>query len=206
MNLIILKDSRFASSSCDKSIKIFNRIKYKIEIKILEHENYVAYIYQLKDERLISSSSDKTIKIFKIFKYTYNVEQILKGHSGPVKKTIELINGNLISCSWDKTIKIWNKNNKNLYEISLQFFEEREIQSVCEINEKEFLSISANNDPNSEDNDRAISFYEIKNGEFDIINIIENVEISGFQSNSFKISEEYFIIGGKGKIFFTYFK
>ena len=77
MNLIILKDSRFASSSCDKSIKIFNRISYKIEIKIVEHENYVAYIYQLKDERLISSSSDKTIKIFKLFKYTYNVEQIL---------------------------------------------------------------------------------------------------------------------------------
>ena len=201
MNIIILKDLRFASSSCDKTIKIFNKDTYKIEINILEHKDYVAYIYQLKNEKLISSSSDNTIKIFKLFKNSYNIEQILTGHSKPVKKTIELINGDLVSCSWDKTIKIWNKNNNNLYTISFQFYEEREIHSVYEINDKEFFSISCNNDFEEED-DRAITFYKINNKEYDIVNIIENITISGFQSNAIKLNEKYFLISGKSKIYY----
>jgi len=200
MCVIILKDSRYASSSCDKTIKIFNKTTYKIDIVILEHKDYVAYIYQLKDEKLVSSSSDNTIKIFQLFKNSYNVVQILTGHSKPVKQTIELINGSLVSCSWDKTIKIWNKNNKNLYNISLQFQEMMEICSVFEINEKEFMSLSVH-DIYQEEN-RAISFYSNKNGEFDIENIIDNLEFSGFLSNVVKIDEKYLLLGGQKKIYF----
>ena len=200
MCVIILKDSRYASSSCDKTIKIFNKTTYKIDITILEHKDYVAYIYQLKDEKLVSSSSDNTIKIFQLFKNSYNVVQILTGHSKPVKQTIELINGSLVSCSWDKTIKIWNKNNKNLYNISLQFQEMMEICSVFEINEKEFMSLSVN--VTDQEENRAISFYSNKNGEFDIENIIDNLEFSGFQSNVVKIDEKYLFLGGEEKIYF----
>ena len=199
MNIIILKDLRLASSSCDKSIKIFNKDTYEIEINILEHKDYVAYLYQLKDEKLISSSSDNTIKIFKLFKNSYNIEQILKGHSKPVKKTIELINGDLVSCSWDKTIKIWNKNNKNnLYTISFKIDDKLEIYSIYEINDKEFFSISCTED----DDDRTITFYKKNNNGYDIIGFIDNISISGFQSNSVKINDKYFLIGGKDKIYF----
>ena len=199
MNFIILKDSRYASSSCDKTIKIFNEITYKIDIIILEHEDYVAYIYQLKDEKLISSSSDNTIRIFKLFKNTYNVEQILKGHSGPVKKTIELINGSLVSCSWDKTIKIWNKDYNNLYKINLQFKKGLYIHSVYEINDKELISTSSSNLSQEEEENRSISFYKIKNGEFDIVNIIDNLRIACYQSNIIKLNEKNIIIGGEKK-------
>ena len=200
LTFIILKDSRYASSSCDKSIKIFNPITYKIDIIILEHKDYVAYIYQLKDERLVSSSSDNTIKIFKIFKNSYNVEQIIKGHSKPVKKTIELINGSLVSCSWDKTIKIWNKNKKNTYIESQKLEGNMEVDSVFEINDKEFFSISVNE--TSEEINMALSFYKIKNGKFENIKIIDKMNICSFSSNSVKINEKYFLVGGEKKIYF----
>ena len=200
MCVIILKDSRYASSSCDKRIKIFNNTTYKIDISILEHKDYVASIYQLKDEQLVSSSSDKTIKIFKLFKNSYQVVQKLTGHSKPVKQTIELINGCLVSCSWDKTIKIWKKNNNNKYKINLQFQEILEIYSVFEINDKEFMSLSAND--NTQEENKAISFYSNKNGEFDIVNNIDNLNIACFQSNVVKIEEKYLLIGGEKKIYF----
>lgn len=200
MCCIILKDGRYASSACDKSIKIFNKKTFKIDINILEHKDYVAYIFQLKDERLVSSSSDNTIKILKIFKNTYNVEQILTWHTKPVKKTIELINGSLVSGSWDKTIKIWTKDENNLYKLSLQFQENYQIFTVFEINDKEFLSGSFTEDDGEED--RAITFYKIKNGEFDIEKIIENLDISAFQSSIIKLNEEILLMGGYKKIYF----
>ena len=64
-----------------------------------------------------------------------------------------------------------------------------EIQNVFEINDKEFISLSVNG--NNEEENRAISFYEIKNDEFDIVNIIDNLQISGFHSNTIKINEKY---------------
>ena len=192
MTFIILKDSRYASSSCDKSIKIFNKITYKIDITILEHKDYVAYIYQLKDERLVSSSSDNTIKIFKIFKNSYNVEQIIKGHSKPVKKTIELINGSLVSCSWDKTIKIWNKNKNNIYQENQKLEGNMEVDSVFEINDKEFCSISVNDNHDTHEINRAVVFYKIKNSKFDIIKIINKMIITTYSSNSVKINKKIF--------------
>ena len=201
MNIIILKDLRLASSSCDKSIKIFNKDTYEIEINILEHTDFVAYIYQLKDEKLISSSSDNTIKIFKLFKNSYNIEQILTGHSKPVKKTIELMNGNLVSCSWDKTIKIWKKIQNNKYIDIQQFQEKFEVQNIFEINDKEFISLSIANDSENEEK-KQISFYRIKNGKFAILKTIaKKMDISGFSSNVTKISEKYILIGGKKKIY-----
>ena len=200
MHFIILKDNRYASSSCDKSIKIFNKITYKIEIIILEHDDYVAYICQLKDGKLVSSSSDNTIKIFKLFKDSYNVEQILLGHSKPVKKTIELINGSLLSCSWDQKIFIWEKDNNNLYKISYQFVEMMEVCSVYEINDKEFISLSSND--TNETKNRAISFYKIKNDKYDIVDVIDNLKISAFLSNIVIINDKYILAGGEKRIFF----
>ena len=199
MNIIILKDRRIASSSCDNSIKIFNPNTFELEIDIKEHKDYVAYIYQLKNGKLISSSSDTTIKIFKLFKKDYTVEQILNGHIKPVKKTIELINEYLLSCSWDKSIIIWEKNNENKYIVKKKLSEKREIQSIFELNDKEFISISANDNNNVDD--RAISFYKLENGKFNFIKIIENIKISGFQSNTIKINKNYILIGGKSIIY-----
>ena len=194
MYTLILKDSRLASASADKSIKIFNINTYEIEINIIEHENYVVHLTQLKDEKLVSSSNDNTIKIFKIYKNYYTIEQTLIGHSNAVKKTIELKNGYLASCSWDKTIKIWNKSNNNLYLLIQELIEKNEIDLISEIKEKEIISFSYDQ--------RSILFYQLENIKFKFVDEIKEINLTGFNSNFCKINEKYFIVGGQRKIYF----
>ena len=192
--LIMLKDYRFASSSSDKSIKIFNRETYEIDMIIIEHTNYVSYINQLKDERLVSSSSDFTIKIFKLFKNYYLIEQIINNHKNRLRKTIELQNNYLVSCSWDKTIKIWIKDLKGLYKLKQELNEKNEIDSIFEINEKEICSLSYL--------EETLIFYELKNDKFIFNCSIDNYIFSGFPNNFAKINEKCFLIGGELMIYF----
>ena len=192
--IIILQDLRFASSSTDNTIKIFNRETYEIDINITEHKDYVIYITQIKDGRLVSSSSDNTISIIKLFKKKYIIEQILTNHTNPVKKTIELNNGFLLSCSWDKTIKSWNKTNDNMYNLNQELIENNEVDSIFQINNKEILSISYL--------DEKISFYELKKNKFVFLSCIEKNIFSGFTNNYAKINEKYFLIGGELTIYF----
>ena len=192
--LILLKDYRFASSSGDKSIKIFNRETYEIDIVIIKHTHYVSYINQLKDERLISASSDNTIKIFKLFKHYYRIEQIINKHTNRLRKTIELQNNYLVSCSWDKTIKIWVKNVKGLYKLKQEIIENNEIDSIFEINEKEIFSISYL--------EEKLIFYKLNKDKFIFNCSIDNTIFSGFPNNFAKINEKLFLIGGELSIYF----
>ena len=57
-------DNHFASSSFDRTIKIWN-IRALENVQTLKgHENNVTCIIKLKDNRLVSCSNDKTIKIW----------------------------------------------------------------------------------------------------------------------------------------------
>ena len=197
---IILKDSRYASSSCDNSIKIFNENTYKIDLIILEHIGYVCHLFQLKNEKLVSSSSDNTIKIFRLLKNSYNIEQILTKHSQPVKKTIELLNGYLASCSWDKTIKIWKKDKKNLYQKNQQFKESFEIHNIFEISDEKLVSVSIFRKEMVEKNKR-MQFYIKGKGKFKRGKTISNIDICGFTSSIIKLNETNILIGGYKKIF-----
>jgi len=75
-----------------------------------------------------------------------------------------------------------------------------EVDSVFEINDKEFFSISVKE--TSEEMNMALLFYKIKNGKFKNIKIIDKMDICTFSSNSVKINEKYFLVGGKKKIYF----
>ena len=44
-----------------------------------------------------------------------------------------------------------------------------------------------------------ITFYNIKNGKFDLIKIINKMIITTYSSNSVKINEKYFLVGGEKK-------
>ena len=71
------------------------------------------------------------------------------------------------------------------------------VDSVFEINDKEFFSISVKE--TSEEMNMALLFYKIKNGKFDLIKIINKMIITTYSSNSVKINEKYFLIGGEKK-------
>ena len=119
--LTILKDGRLVSGSGDNSIIIYNKITYKPDLIIKEHNNIVSCIIQLSSGELASCSADKEIKIFKIKDVKYEILQTLKYHTKCVFKIIELKNKNLVSCSEDSSIIFYYKDNleyKNNYKIS----------------------------------------------------------------------------------------
>ena len=111
--LKILKDGRLASTSKDKSIKIYETKNFTVDLTITDHTESVYYITQLFDERLLSCSNDRKMLIIKLNNKNYFIDQILIGHSLGIIKAIQLKNGDIASSSIDNTIKIWKENKKN---------------------------------------------------------------------------------------------
>jgi WD40 repeat protein len=96
-----------ASSSADKTIRIWNKSTKK-EIRIIRgHDSYVNSLAISPDgNTLISGGADKTVNIWNIS--TGKEIRRLKGHSDPINSVaISLDWKTLASGSADKTIKIW---------------------------------------------------------------------------------------------------
>ena len=122
-------------------IKIFQQ-----KIKIKEHKNRVFSIYTLKNGQLLTAYHDKTIKIISITSVsTYQLSQLLVGHTDWVYRGIELSNGHIASCSYNKPIIIWNKEGlSRLYNCHKIIGGHKEgIRSIFELQyRKEIVSIS----------------------------------------------------------------
>ena len=119
--LALLDDGRLASCSKDTSIKIYNKLSYKIDLIIKEHKSSVYCIIQLSSGILASCSRDKTIKLFNIKNNNYKLIQTLNYHTDAIYKIIELKNKSLVSCSEDSSIIFFVKDNleyKKDYSIS----------------------------------------------------------------------------------------
>ena len=146
-----LKNNKFASSSFDCSIKIYNSENFECEYVINAHNKYIMFIIQLKNENILSCSCDKTLKIIKLKSNNdFEIEQTLYGHKLTVSFAIELNSGKIISYSKDLTMRIWVKDKQlNIYqcECVLSFIKER-IFSIYEItnnkNENKVIIYSSN--------------------------------------------------------------
>lgn len=138
--LLLLKDGRIASSSYDKTIKIYNpNNKFHCDMTITGHNNGVTYLSQLENGNIISCSGDKTIKIWSFSDTTFNCEHTIENaHNDWIWKVIPISNSKLASCSKDKTIKIWDTNE--LY-TQLQVLEghTNEVKSIIQLKDKEIL-------------------------------------------------------------------
>lgn len=72
-----------------------NKVKQVTTIKAHD-DSYVQCMLILKDSRLATGSRDTTIKIWNI-NYRYKCDLVLKGHTSPVAKIIQLKNYNIVS-------------------------------------------------------------------------------------------------------------
>lgn len=107
-SLIRLTNGKLASSSSDKTIKIYDPVTDKCELTIKGHTSDVTTIAQLSENQLISGSSDKKIILWKINGATYECEHTYEGHKARIQKVISLTKNRIGSCSRDRTIKIWS--------------------------------------------------------------------------------------------------
>ena len=143
--LLKLKDGRLASCSADKTLNIYSKDKFEVQLSISHHSDYIHYITQLNNGNLLTCSRDNTMVIIKLIDDNkYSLEQKLIGHSYFVVNAIEIKENELISVSYDKTMKIWKLNNNNKYEcINIIYFQiSNNFCFIFKLNENEFVTFS----------------------------------------------------------------
>ena len=147
MNMIILNDGNFATSSWDSSVKIFDYKTFKVLLVINEREeNDVCYVLQLNDESILVCSR----KMYKYILYDNDtkcyLDCIMDQYNDYIIKAIELENNTIISCDWEYKIKIWEKKseiNSNNYKLINTNINRREhLCSICKLNDNEFVTSS----------------------------------------------------------------
>jgi hypothetical protein len=195
MNLIILHDGNFCTSSWDSSVKVFNSDRYDLLLKISEpNNNDVCYVSQLNDDRLILCSNS-------IFKYRlFNndrecvLETIISGYNDYIIKVIELKDNSIVSCDWEYKIKVWKRinnsnDNKTQYELVKSNINEGEhLSSLCRLNNIEFVSSSNSHLENGND---VLRFYD-KN--YNNYKSIYKISCSELVDTICQIDEQYLCI------------
>ena len=133
--LCVLKDGRLASSSADKTIRIYNLSNFKCEAVLESHTKGVTYITQLENGCLASSSGDGKINIWKANNQGFDLVETLHGHENWVNKIIQLSKGRMASCSNDYTLRVWKSSEPYKCILSVQG-NASPINSVIELRNK----------------------------------------------------------------------
>ena len=184
-----LNDGRLISCSYDKSLNIYKKDSYKLQLSIKEHSGAVCSFTQLNDGRIITCSYDKTMKVIKLIgEDEYEIEQTLQGHTSYICKVIEIKENEIISISYDKTMKIWELNNENKYELLLTIAFQ-DINSWCNIlklNENEFVTSSTE--------DKCIKFWNSNN--YSKILTIKNIELEWTLKTMCLLENDILCVGG----------
>ncbi len=185
----ILKDGRLVSCSNDKTINIYKKNTFEIQLSIKEDLNGIVWFTQSKDERLITCSP-QNIKIIKLIEDNkYQIDQILKDHSDGARKIIEIKDNELISVSYDKTMKIWKLNNENKYECikSIIFQNQKSCCSILKLNEKEFITSSCE--------EKILKFWN--SDDYSFIDNIKDIETFWGPQILCLINDDILCVGGK---------
>ncbi|CAD8057391.1 unnamed protein product [Paramecium sonneborni] len=122
--VIKLHNGDYATSSRDKTIKIWNQNTFQCIQVLRDHINWVQDLTLIPDNKFASCSDDKTIKIFSQFIQTQSTNAFqsslwecvntLKGHESYVVRIVYNDKFNyLITCSTDGTLRLWDPSQKN---------------------------------------------------------------------------------------------
>ena len=195
MNMILLKDGNFATSSWDCTAKIFNSKDFNVILVIKEpEENDVCYITQLKDSTLLMCS--KKMYNYKLYDNDTkcSLEYIINGYEDYIIKAIELQNNTLITCDWEYTIKIWerkfsNELNKLQYKLIKSNLNSGEhLSSIQKINNIEFIASSNRHLENGKD---VLRFFD---SEFKNNYTIYNISCSELADSLCQINKQYLCV------------
>lgn len=186
-SVCLIGNLKIASSSYDKTIKIYNLATYKCEDTLEGHTLPVTYISLVKEECLISASVDKTVKLWLINSIIPSCIATFVGHTDIVWKAIELNNEKFASCSSDKTIKIWDSS---LNCIKTLTGHSKQVNSIIQTRDRKYI-VSANSA-----DDNTLRFWNSET--YDCEEVLQDVPCC-FRNNLCEINKKIFV-GGKNVI------
>ena len=150
-SVCFLKDGRFASSSEDQYVFIFNKITFKTEITIKEKKGIV-YMNINKDGILITCLSGTFLNLYEIKGKKYKNIQTIKPYtlfmdiigifddSFSIQKFIELKNGDIAILVLGYAISFYKKEKNKKYSYLTKFTEkEGNITDLIELDNKEYI-------------------------------------------------------------------
>jgi WD40 repeat protein len=106
-DLVQISADLLASSSWDRTVRIWNLTTNTCKFILEGHTSYVIGLKQITSNILASGSGDKTIKLWNIT--SGQLIRTLTGHTGYIEWSVDLLNSQtLVSGSTDGTIKLWN--------------------------------------------------------------------------------------------------
>ena len=184
----ILNDGRLIASFSDKSLFIYNKDTYEIQLSIKEHSKQINSFTEINNKRIITCS-DKTMKIIKLIgEDNYKIEQTLLGHTDFICRIIEIKENELISISYDKIMKIWKLNNENKFECitNIYFQNSKNNCDIFKLNENEFVTSSRG--------DKCIKFWNLNN--YSYITTITNIQSIMRNRNMCLLENDLLCIGG----------
>jgi len=155
-SVCFLKDGRIASSSLyDGLLLIYNKITYKIEIKIIESKS-IYYMNVTRDGMLITCLGGIFVNLYEINGKEYKIIQTIKPYSFlmniiakyngsfSIQKFIELKNGDLVFFAWCYGLSFYRKK-KNSKKYSYfdkykePFLKQKNITDLVELDNDEYV-------------------------------------------------------------------
>ena len=192
MNMILLKDGNFATSSWDSTVKIFNSKDYSVILEIKEpEENDICYIVQLNDLSLLMCS--KKLYNYKLYDNDtkFSLEFIIDGYNDYIIKAIQLQNNTIVTCDWEYTIKVWEpvfSNDGNVIQYKLiksNLNNGEHLSSIQQINDIEFIASSNKHLENGKD---VLRFFDT---EYKNNYTIYNISCSELADSLCQINKQY---------------
>ena len=188
-NLIVLKDGRLATSSNDKTIKIYNRNTFECELFLKCHTSAVEYISQRNNEDLLSCSIDQSIKIWKKTDNIFILEKSIdNAHTNMIHKVIEIDNKRIASCSDDMTVKLWEGNKP--YELITTLDHGSAVFTILNIKQTDILLSG--------------SYYEVKEWDLNTYKCMKSFLASCINPNSMMENNGKIVVAGRIIIVLNY--
>lgn len=114
---IFLPNDQLATSSGDKTFKIWNLQNGRMEFAIQGHQDAVTCLALLPNGSLASGSADLTVRIWDLKQRL--LIRGLKGHKFMILSLQVMKTGHLASCSSDGTIKLWDVGALRAHQLTL---------------------------------------------------------------------------------------
>ena len=187
--LIELSKGDFISCSDDKTIKIFDSSHYyQNKLSISPHLESITYLSKISNNYILSSSFDKSIKLIQLSENSsYSIiKQTISLHNGKINKLILLKNNKIVSCGSDSLILIFdfNQNENNINLNKKIICKSIGIDNIIESIKNNYLYAFS-------EQSNSIEIYNLDN--FELINIIDNINYIGGNKGVVLYKNEYFI-------------